>query len=119
MTPRVAARGSRPACSVTFPRGVGRAGWVAAARERPRDRSVRSLPRVSIADVCGARTTEVLSARSELSLSSAPSSSGLECPPRGAAESRLSEEDVDEDSEELFPSNPELPPWGCCAVCEN
>lgn len=99
MTPRVGARDSRPACSVTFPRGVGCAGPVA-VRERSRDRSVRSPLRVSIADVCvcGARAPEVLSARSELSLSSAPSS-GVECPPCGAEESRLSEEDVDEDSE--------------------
>lgn len=73
--PRVGARDSRPACSVTFPRGVGCAGPVA-VRERSRDRSVRSPLRVSIADVCvcGARAPEVLSARSELSLSSAPSS---------------------------------------------
>lgn len=88
--------------------------------ERLRDRSVRSPLRVSITEVCmcGARAPEVLSARSELSLSKAPSS-GVECCSCGAEESRLSEEDTDaedEDSEELLPPNPESPPLGCCAV---
>lgn len=41
----------------------------------------------------------MLSARSELSLSIAPSSGG-ECSLRGAEESRLSEEDVDEEEDE-------------------
>lgn len=67
-------------------------------REKPRDRSVRSPLWVSITDVCRARALEVLSGRSELSLSSV-SSSGVECPRCGAEESRLSEADVDADSE--------------------
>lgn len=41
----------------------------------------------------------MLSVRSELSLSIAPSS-GVECPLRRAEESRLSEEDVDEEDED-------------------
>lgn len=36
-----------------------------------------------------------------------------------AEESRFSEEAEDEDSEKFFPPNPEPPPRGCCAVCEN
>lgn len=41
----------------------------------------------------------MLSARAELSLSNAPSS-GVECALPGAGESRLSEEDVDEEDED-------------------
>lgn len=43
----------------------------------------------------------------------------LECSPRVAEESRLSEEAEDEDSEKFFLPSHEPPPRGCCAVCEN
>lgn len=100
MTPRAGAPDSRPACSVTLSCGVGRAGWVAEF-EKLRDRNVRSPLRGSIADVCtcGERPPEVLSTRSQLSRSNAPSP-GVGCSPRGAEESRFSEEDVEEEEED-------------------